>query len=175
MSRSVQRLRATLYAASMSKSTRPDLTEPLDPVLDFMRLLWAIEHRLERTSKRMAIRVGVTGPQRFVLRIVDRFPGISAGELAHIVELHPSTLTGILRRLQQKGLLVREVDARDSRRALFRIRDRARGLTTTAAGTVEAAVRHVLRVLPGPRVDHARAVLAALASALDAQSRRSAV
>ena len=42
----------------------------LDPVLDFMRLLWSVEHGLERMSKRMGNELGITGPQRLVLRIV---------------------------------------------------------------------------------------------------------
>src|SRR5260370_41656340 len=72
---------------------------PLDPALDFLRLLWAIEHGLQRMSKRMEASLGVTGPQRLVLRIVGRFPGLSAGDLAHILPLPPSTITGILQRL----------------------------------------------------------------------------
>ena len=142
---------------------------PLDPVLDFLRLLWTVEHLLERRSRRMAARQGVTGPQRFVLRLVQRFPDISAGELAEIVQLHPSTLTGILRRLESKRLLVRAPDPGDHRRALLRVRDRARRLTLTPAGTVEADVTDVLRSLSPRTVDHAREVLRALARALDDQ------
>src|ERR1700733_7143915 len=74
----------------------------LDPVLDFMRLLWGIEHRLQSASKRMEASLGITGPQRLVLRVVSRFPGLSAGELARVVRLHPSTVTGILQRLVRK-------------------------------------------------------------------------
>jgi MarR family transcriptional regulator, organic hydroperoxide resistance regulator len=80
------------------RATRED-EYVLDPILDFMRLLWSIEHSLQRRSKRMGNERGITGPQRLVLRVVGQFPGLSAGEVAHIVRLHPSTLTGILRRL----------------------------------------------------------------------------
>src|SRR3954452_19298518 len=88
----------------------------LDPVLDFMRLLWGIEHALQSTSKRMETAHGITGPQRLVLKIVGTFPGLSAGELAHVVRLHPSTVTGIVQRLVKKGLLERQRDHGDSRR-----------------------------------------------------------
>ena len=69
----------------------PESPEPheLDPVLDFMRLLWSVEHELQSTSKRMETTLGITGPQRLVLRIVIERPGLSAGELARIVHLHP--------------------------------------------------------------------------------------
>ncbi len=34
---------------------------PLGKVLDFLRLLWAVDHGLNRTSKRMEVELGVTG------------------------------------------------------------------------------------------------------------------
>src|SRR5206468_4578402 len=65
---------------------------PLGAVLDFMRLLWAVDHALQSASKRMEATFGVTGPQRLVVRIVGRFPGIAAGRVAQILHVHPSTL-----------------------------------------------------------------------------------
>jgi DNA-binding MarR family transcriptional regulator len=142
--------------------------ERLDPVLDFMRLLWRIEHGLQATSKRMDTRVGITGPQRLVLKLVTRFPGLSAGDVARILHLHPSTITGILQRLVDKRLLVREADPRDTRRVRLRPLPRANGLARRSAGTVEAAIAGVLGRTPAAQVRQARAVLQALAGALEA-------
>ena len=80
---------------------------PPGETLEFMRLLWAIDHGLQRRSKRMAKTLGLTGPQRLVVRMLGRYPGISAGQLAQVLHLHPSTLTGILRRLERRGWLTR--------------------------------------------------------------------
>src|SRR5207248_10820126 len=102
-----------------------DATYPLGPVLDFMRLLWSIEHGLQRMSKKMESELGITGPQRLVLRVVGQFPGLSAGELAHIVRLHPSTITGILQRLVARGFLERRTDPSDTARAQRRLKPRA--------------------------------------------------
>src|SRR6185369_3167005 len=115
-----------------------------DPVLDFMRLLWSVEHGLQRSSKRMEAALGITGPQRLVLRVVGQFPGLSAGELAHIVRLHPSTITGILQRLVAKGLIERKRDPGDSRRARLRLRPAAVAYTRASPGTVERAVTEAL-------------------------------
>ena len=82
----------------VTRKAMPDGEYQLDGVLDFMRLLWSVEHGLQRSSKRMESELGITGPQRLVLRVVGQFPGLSAGDLAHIVRLHPSTITGIRRR-----------------------------------------------------------------------------
>src|SRR4051795_5324362 len=122
------------------RGSRPSgLEESLDPILDFMRLLWSIEHGLQSTSKRMHRTLGMTGPQRLVLRIAARSPGISPGEVAHVVRLHPSTVTGVIQRLGAKGLLVRERDAADTRRIRLRVTPRAARMVGRSRGTVEAA------------------------------------
>jgi DNA-binding MarR family transcriptional regulator len=139
----------------------------LDPILDFMRQLWSIEHSLQRISKRMGSELGITGPQRLVLRVVGRFPGLSAGEVAHVVRLHPSTMTGILRRLVASKLLLRERDPRDSRRWRLRLRPRAMAYTRTAPGTVEHSVQLALRRAGTSNVRAARQVLAEVARRLD--------
>ena len=109
-----------------------------------MRLLWSIEDGLQKMSKRMESELGISGPQRLVLLVVGQFPGLSAGELAHIVRLHPSTITGILQRLVARGLLERERDPGDSRRTRLRLNPRALVYTRTASGTVEKAVTQAL-------------------------------
>jgi DNA-binding MarR family transcriptional regulator len=147
---------------------RPDGDVRLDPVLDFLRLLWSIEHRLQSLSKRMESDLGITGPQRLVLRVVGRYPGISAGALAHVVRLHPSTITGILQRLVAKGLLERQTDPSDSRRTLLRLRPRAAAYTHPSAGAVENAVRKALARAGAANVASARKVLVSMVETLGA-------
>jgi DNA-binding MarR family transcriptional regulator len=145
---------------------RPDpANEPLGAVLDFMRLLWGVDHGLQSASKRMEASLGVTGPQRLVVRIVGRYPGIAAGRLAEILHVHPSTLTGILKRLESRGVIERKSDPRDGRRALFGLTAKGRRVDTLKTGTVEQAVRRVLAKMPDS-VDAAQGVLAALAKEL---------
>jgi MarR family transcriptional regulator, organic hydroperoxide resistance regulator len=88
---------------------------PLGEVLDFMRLIWQMDHAAQRTSKRMEATLGVTSPQRLVIRIVGRFPGIPAGYLARLLHIHPSTLTGVLGRIERQGLLRRRSDPQPDR------------------------------------------------------------
>jgi DNA-binding MarR family transcriptional regulator len=139
----------------------------LDPTLDFMRLLWRIEHSLQSTSKLMASSLGITGPQRLVLKVVALQPGISAKQVAHIVRLHPSTITGILQRLARKGLLMRAPDPVDARRVRLRVEPAARRFTRASKGTVESAVERALRRVRTDKVHAAREVLAAIAAALE--------
>ena len=143
---------------------------PLGESLEFMRLLWAIDHGLERRSKRMAASLGVTGPQRLVLRIAGRFPGISAGQLAEILHVHPSTLTGVLRRLERRGLITRRRDPRDCRRAALGLSMAGRRIDVDTAGTIEGELEAVLATLRPRAVRAAREVLLALAERLQARA-----
>ena len=115
----------------------------------------------------MDAQFGITGPQRLVLKVVSQFPGLSAGDVARVLHLHPSTITGILQRLVDKGLLVRDSDRHDTRRARLRPRARAAALARQSDGTVESAVARVLEQTSPTQVRHARAVLQAIAVALD--------
>jgi DNA-binding MarR family transcriptional regulator len=139
----------------------------LGDVLEFMRLLWSLDHELQSASKRMEATLGVTGPQRLVLRIVGRYPGISAGEVSAILHLHPSTLTGILKRLVERGFLDRRTDPDDARRALLHLTAKGRSVDGLRNGTAESAVRRALSRLQPRAVGAARDVLAAIASELD--------
>ena len=147
----------------------------LGEVLDFLRLLWAVEHRLKSASKQMEQRLGVTGPQRLVLRIVQQFPGISATKLAGVVQLHPSTLTGIIARLRRRGLLACDRDFSDRRRMRLSVRSNSttRRQKGASAATVEAAVASALKRVPRRKVQHAKDVLLEIVAALEQSSHAS--
>ncbi len=144
----------------------------LGEVLEFMRLLWAVDHGLQKRSRSMAASLGLTGPQRLVIRIAGRFPGISAGQLATILHVHPSTLTGVLRRLQRRGLLTRRPDPRDGRRAAFGLTRRGRELDVASAGTIESTVRELLTAAPPRTIRATQEVLRMLAASLGVAERR---
>jgi DNA-binding MarR family transcriptional regulator len=135
-------------------------------VLEFLRLLWCVDHLLQSTSKRMEATLGLTGPQRLVVRLVGRFPGISAGRLAHLLHVHPSTLSGILRRLEKRDQVVRKTDPSDGRKALFFLTAAGRARDLPSTGTLESAVQRLLTRMPKARMEEAQDVLTALAEEL---------
>jgi DNA-binding MarR family transcriptional regulator len=140
--------------------------ESLGDVLEFMRTLWALDHGLQSASKGMSTRLGVTGPQRLVVRMVGRYPHISAGDLARLLHVHPSTLTGVLQRLEARELIERRPDPADQRRALLHLTAAGRRVDSVRGGTVEATVRKVLARLPPSQVKATMTVLSALAQQL---------
>jgi MarR family transcriptional regulator, organic hydroperoxide resistance regulator len=143
-------------------------TKPLGETLRFMQLLWAVTHGLESASKRMHAELGVTGPQRLVLRIVGHHGRISAGALADVLHIHPSSLTGMLQRLEQAELIRRESDPFDRRRALIELTRRGMRLNEQRRGTIEANIASALSKMPKDKLAGAKAVLKALAASLEA-------
>ncbi len=137
-------LRLRPGAPGAKRAARRGGESPLGPTLDFMRLLWGLDHALQKRSKWMARNQGVTGPQRLALRVIGHMPHVSAGLLADTLKLHPSTLTGVLQRLERRGLLTRTVDGSDRRRVHLSLTDRGRATTRVARGSVEEGVTEVL-------------------------------
>ena len=154
----------------MGSASLPDGAPSLGEVLDFMRLIWALDHGLQSLSKKMQTSIGLTGPQRVTLRVLGRFPGLSAGELARILLVHPSTLTGILQRLEARKLVKRTLDAADGRRARLTLTTKGRRFDVPARGTVESVVGHVVGCFRRDQVHLTSRVLAALSQELRDQA-----
>ncbi|MEO7274275.1 MAG: MarR family transcriptional regulator [Vicinamibacterales bacterium] len=146
-------------------------TDELGDVLQFMRVLWALVHGLQQASKRMEQQTGVTGPQRLVLRVVGLFPGVSPGDLATLLHVHPSTLTGVLHRLVTRGLLVRATAAGDRRRALLTLTPAGVRLNRLRRGTVEQAVTNGLRRMTPAERERVQRTLTVLAETLASSPR----
>lgn len=109
-----------------------------------MQRLWALNHALEVRSKGMGKVLGVTGPQRLVIRMIGQMPSSSARDISSTLGMHPSTLTGILARLEAQKLIARTTDANDRRVARLRLTRSGERIDRERKGTVEAAVRRAM-------------------------------
>lgn len=140
-----------------SEAPSPDAPAPVDGVaeaalppgspLRLLRLLWQVHHGLQSASKRMERDLGVTGPQRLVVRMLGNSPGMTAGELASLLHLDPGTLSGIVGRLLRERLVRRAADPHDRRRFLLALTPQGRSLSSRREGTVEERVAGALEVL----------------------------
>jgi DNA-binding MarR family transcriptional regulator len=138
----------------------------LGEVLDFMRLIWALDHRLRVESKRLQARRHLAYSHQLVLRIVGRFPSLSPGQLARILHVDPSTVSATLHHLSRRGLLQRSPDPRDGRRVQLGLTEKGRALDVPLADSVEAVVGRTMGRQPEGRVAAARQVLESLVVAL---------
>jgi DNA-binding MarR family transcriptional regulator len=147
-------------------TTHSERTEPAGETLQFMQRMWELVHALDVRSKRMIEAVGVTGPQRLVIRIIGQKPNQTASQIATTLGKHPSTLTGVLARLLERGMITREADVVDRRRARFGLTAAGRKIDKLQKGTVEAAVRRALGRTSEANVEGMREVLAILVEEL---------
>jgi len=144
--------------------------QSLGPALDFLRLLWSVDHALRSSSKRSDRAAGTTAPQQLALRVLSLRPGITSGQIAEALHLHPSTMTGIVQRLERDGMITRKDDSKDARKALLTLSAKGKKSITGQGGASEAAIKKVLAKMPG-KVDAARELLSAITAELESVAR----
>ncbi len=138
--------------------------------LDFMQMLWRVNHALEQLSKRMETRLGITAQQRMVIRWIGKHEGITAGALAGHLHLDAGTVSAALARMERRGLVVRRRHPGDGRRVVVGLTAAGKRLDRPARSTVEAAVEELLELVNARDVEIAMRVLAELTHALDERS-----
>jgi DNA-binding MarR family transcriptional regulator len=141
--------------------------QELDPVLEFLRTIWALNHSIERTSIRMESALGVTAQQRFVIRLVGRLPGIAPAELADLLHVDRGSITAVLKRLEARELIVRTPDKEDRRRVSLSLSTRGKKLNLPAATSVEHAVELALEQSSDADVAAVKRLVRRLIAALD--------
>jgi MarR family transcriptional regulator, organic hydroperoxide resistance regulator len=140
-------------------------------VLEFLRLLWAIDHALQQHSRRMTRELGVTGVQRLAIRVLGRYPELTLGQLAGLLHLHPSTVTGIVQRLQRGGFVLRRIDRSDRRRSRLLLTARGRAIDGRRGGSVEAELEAALQKIEPSALVTAEEVLTAIGEQLAMTAR----
>jgi DNA-binding MarR family transcriptional regulator len=92
---------------------------PSDPIEDhIVSALRRIVRAIDLQSRRIMDACGLTGPQVVVLREAAHLSGASVSALARAVSLSQPTVSGILERLEKRGLVRRERSDED-RRSVF--------------------------------------------------------
>jgi len=70
-------------------------------------------------SQKMSKQFGLTGPQSLVLRLLTKKGALSSADLSRQMYVTPSNITGIIDRLEKKGLVERICQQGDRRVALI--------------------------------------------------------
>ena len=86
---------------------------PLDNQLCFT--LYATSMAINRTYKPMLDEMGITYPQYLVLNALAEADGMSVGTIAHRLALESSTVTPLVKRMEQAGLVRRQRSQLDER------------------------------------------------------------
>ena len=97
-------------------------------------------HALRRAFDRRAATLGVTRAQWKVLFRLSRTPGLRQVELADMLDVEPITLSRIVDRLQDAGLVERIADPADRRAWRLQVTEQARPLITKLRALAEILV-----------------------------------
>ena len=94
---------------------------------------------IDMNSKKLVKRVGLTGPQLVILQEISRFEEVTAGEIARAVSLSQATVTGILDRMEKRGLIARQRSDSDKRRIMVRITETGKKILEEAPPLMQEA------------------------------------
>lgn len=118
-------------------------------VVDSLRQLFKA---IQEHSKAILGKTGMSGPQVWALTILDREPGLSLGELAGRLFAHPSTVSGIVDRLEARGALRRTTDPKDARGLRLSLTSPGRRLLRKSPPPFQHGLRQALETLSGARL-----------------------
>lgn len=112
-----------------------------------LRSLRRIIRALDIQSKQLAQHHQLTGPQLVCLRELSRLGRCTPSELARVVSVSQGTMTGILDRLEARGLVERERDPSDRRRHLLSITEAGAASIKSAPSSLHERFSRRLRSL----------------------------
>ncbi len=118
--------------------TQTDLV-PLDGQLCFS--LYGASMAINRAYKPLLDDLGVTYPQYLVLSVLWEGDGQTIGAVAERLSLEPSTITPLVKRLEQAGFVDRQRNPKDERQVQVRLTDRGRDLRVRTGCLTDTLLR----------------------------------
>jgi DNA-binding MarR family transcriptional regulator len=114
-----------------------------ETVQSLRRIFKAIQDYSQEVSNSF----GLTGPQLWALKTVSQHPGLALGDLSRKMYLHPSTVTGVIDRLENKGYVVRDRDAADRRVVKVKLTPAGEDLAAKAPNPIQGKMIYGLMKL----------------------------
>lgn len=115
--------------------------------------LRAIRRTLRKPLTAAITRGELTAPQRSIMHILVRSDGLSLKELSRRAELAHSTVSGIVDRLEKRGMVIRQPDSEDGRFSRIVVTDPVRSFVRDKLPelTTQPLLEAVRRASPGQR------------------------
>ncbi len=135
-----------------------------------LRSLRRISRALELHSKQLEADVRLTAPQLICLRELRDVGRTTPSELAQAVSLSQATITGILDRLESRGLVARARNPRDKRRVLCELTEAGRAAVESAPLPLHARFAARLAKLTDEERTQIETVLARIVRMMEAEA-----
>ena len=141
-------------------------TPSAEEVTRVMNSLRGLVRALRISTRAVEKEIGISGAQLFVLQQLLEAPARSVNDLAERTSTHQSSVSTVVSRLVDRGLVRREPSVDDGRRMEISITERGRRLVESAPLTAQTRMQQAMRRLQPGQVS-------ALAEGLEALVRES--
>lgn len=125
--------------------TRSESSEDMTTVMDSLR---AVVRALRISTRAVEKEIGISGAQLFVLQQLEDAPARSVNELADRTSTHQSSVSTVVSRLVERGLVRRAPSPEDGRRMEISITERGRKLAEAAPLTAQVRILEALQRMP---------------------------
>jgi MarR family transcriptional regulator, organic hydroperoxide resistance regulator len=135
------------YTKYMIESEMPKQITRSVAISEIMQSLRQIFRAIQDYSQEVSKEFGITGPQLWALKIIFADGGLSLGELTQKMYLHPSTVSGVVDRLEKKGYVSRDRGREDRRVVTVRLTPEGKKLIKKAPNPIQGKMVHGLTKL----------------------------
>ena len=118
-------------------------------IIDNIRRVFQV---VNEQSKRAEKDTGITGPQLWAIKTIGEFAPIKGAELARRMYLHPTTIVGILDRLEARDLVVKTRSKVDRRVVEVELTEQGKALVASAPEVAQGLLVKGLETLAADKL-----------------------
>jgi DNA-binding MarR family transcriptional regulator len=148
------------------------MTKPISrdtAITEIMQSLRRIFKAIQDYSYDVSDKFGTTGPQLWALKTISQNESLPLGELGRRMYLHPSTITGLIDRLEKKDLVERDRDQTDRRVIKLLLTSKGKGLVKRAPNPIQGKMIYGLRKLKRKELNSIHHSVQKLVEVMEAQ------
>ncbi|WP_373045085.1 MarR family winged helix-turn-helix transcriptional regulator [Vulgatibacter sp.] len=139
----------------------------LEDIHGVVQALRRITKAIHEFSKAVDREFGITGPQLWAMRTINELGGCSAGDLAARLCVHPSTVTGVIQRLEEKRLIDRQKRAEDRRAVVLTLTPNGKKLLERAPHPAQGQLVAALQGMAPDDVHKLREMLVQIVDSME--------
>ncbi len=141
-----------------------DRNQKIEAVIHDIR---RIVRALELFSKEVDVRFHLTAPQLWALSELGKDGPLSLKELSARIQLHPSTVVGVVDRMEAKGLVTRKTDSADRRRVKLNLTAAGRALRKRAPHPAQGRLLTKLQEMGDKQITDIHKAMGTLVKAME--------
>ena len=116
-------------------------------ISEIMQSLRRVIKAIHDYSRDVSDNFGITAPQLWALKTISLHRSLSQGELSEKMYLHPSTITGVVNRLEKKGYVERDRNQKDRRVVKVRLTPKGKALAKKTPNPIQGKMIYGLKNL----------------------------